>query len=182
MGAEIPVDDIMKTSKKIGGSQKLVSEIRLGRVRLAQAQKQHKAAKEQARAAKRRRKEARQAARRARKKAKLAKRGVAEAKQFLAEAQRKLALARRRKALAAARKRAAKRAASAAAKSIKPTRRKPGAGAPRRGNRLKVRMGQAVEEARGGGKTEIQKVAEPAAPTGPAPATDQPPTPNEALV
>ncbi len=101
------------------GSQKLINEIQLARVRLARAESKWELADEQARAARRRRKEAKQAARRARKQARQAKREFAEAKEALIATEerfativertaraRKLARARRAAKAAVARTRA----------------------------------------------------------------------------
>ena len=85
----------MQPRKGSNSSEKLTSEIRLARLRVAKAESQLTVAKGQARMAKRRRKEARQAARRAKKQAKLAKREFAHAKLLLAEAEQKLNLRRK---------------------------------------------------------------------------------------
>jgi hypothetical protein len=78
-------------SRSLTGSQKLVSEIQLARIRLARAESKLELARQQARVAKRRRKEAKQAARRAKKQAQHAKVECAEARQSLNEAEERFA-------------------------------------------------------------------------------------------
>jgi len=146
----------MKAHQRTSTAQKLTHEIQLARILLAKAESQRKSAKEQARRAKRRRKEAKEAARRARKQAKLAKRAVAEAKLLLTEAEKKLARAVKHEA-AARGKKATKAAPSPSPKSVKPKKPKPGPSTPTPGSQPTDQMAQAV------------------APTGPAPASNQPP-------
>jgi hypothetical protein len=84
----------MKALKRqLTGSQKLVSEIQLARIRLARAESKLELARQQARGAKRRRKEAKQSARRAKKQAQHAKEECAEARQTLDEAEERFAKA-----------------------------------------------------------------------------------------
>ena len=105
----------MNKSRPATGSQRLVSEIQLARIRLANVESSLDSAREQARVAKRRRKEAKQAARRARKQVKQAKADQQEAKQILLAAEEKLALASQRAAVARRRAKAPKAAKATAA-------------------------------------------------------------------
>jgi len=108
----------MRTRQPNAGSQRLINEIQLARLKLAQAESKWEVADEQAREARRRRKEAKQAARRAKKTARQAKEEFAVAKEavvalegrFAAAVERaarirKLARARRASRSAAARTR-----------------------------------------------------------------------------
>ena len=147
-------------------------EIQLARLQLAKAESQRKSDKEQARVAKRRRKEAKAAARRAGKQAKLAKRAVAEAEQ-------KLAQAVKRKAVVAPGKKAIRSTASPSPKPKRPVRPKPASSVPGPRSQPTDQIGKAVEETRGGSKTETEKFVEPAISASPAPSSDQPPTPGE---
>jgi hypothetical protein len=154
----------MKAPERINAPQKLIQETQLARLQLAKAESQRKLAKERARVARRRRKEAKEAARRARKQAKLAKRAVAEAQQVLAQAEKQLARAVKRTAVAARGKKTKKPAASPAPKFTKPMAPKTSAFVPGPGTQPADQMEQTVA---------------PIAPTSPAPAADQPPTPGE---
>ncbi|HTY86127.1 MAG TPA: hypothetical protein VMB80_01570 [Candidatus Acidoferrum sp.] len=113
----------MSTRQPNAGSQKLINEIQLARLKLAQAESKWELADEQAREARRRRKEAKQAARRAKKAARQAKEEFAAAKEAVVALEGKFAaavehVARQRK-LARAR-RAAKTGAAEARTRISP--------------------------------------------------------------
>jgi hypothetical protein len=118
----------MNKSKPASGSQRLVSEIQLARLRLAKAESGLDSARQQARLAKRRRKEAKQAARHARKQVKEAKAELRNAKQVLLAAEEKLVLARKRAALS---RRQAK-APQVAKATIAASKRRKKAAPPRR--------------------------------------------------
>jgi len=83
----------MRTRRQNAGSQRLINEIQLARLKLAQAESKWELAAEQAREARRRRKEARQAARRAKKHARQARDEFAAAKEALTKLEEKFALA-----------------------------------------------------------------------------------------
>jgi hypothetical protein len=104
----------MRTKQQLAGSQKLVNEIQLARVRLARAESKWELADEQAREARRRRKEAKQAARRAKKQARQAKQEFTVARDALIKMEEKFAAAVERAARQRklARARLAKKAAA----------------------------------------------------------------------
>jgi hypothetical protein len=105
----------MKTPKQKVGSQRLINEIQLARLKLAQAESKWAVADEQAREARCRRKEAKLAARRAKKLARQAKKEFTVAREAVVALEGKFAaaveLAVRNRKLARARLAAARRSA-----------------------------------------------------------------------
>ena len=83
----------MRTMRHNIGSQRLINDIQLARLKVAQAESRWELADEQAREARRRRKEAKRAARRAKKQARQAKEEFAGAKQALVALEGKFAAA-----------------------------------------------------------------------------------------